>query len=158
MVRYLTHSFSSNVEAHLDILVSTKTCILPMQPLDNCLLFIDSNNSGRHDGVNKQAEKDLEFAIQSYHSTLKQRDSLLEEVGQLRMENDVLTNQARIKTQELNELRQKHNSLSSKAFDLRGMVSPTTCHWIHVLELGVVGPSAKRSSCARVSDCCCAIS
>lgn len=93
-----------------------------------CLYLADSSSSGRYDGVNKQqVEKDLEFAIQSYRSTLKQRDSVLEEVGQLRMENEVLTNQTRIKTIELDELKQKYNSLTAKIFHLRGLVSVSVC-------------------------------
>ena len=78
--------------------------------------------SGRYDGANKQVKKDLEFAIESYRSTLKQRDSVLEEVGQLRMENEVLTNQTRIRTQELDELKQKYNNVKIKMFHLNGMV------------------------------------
>ncbi|XP_062502363.1 caspase recruitment domain-containing protein 14-like isoform X2 [Corticium candelabrum] len=82
----------------------------------------DSSMSGRYDGANKQVKKDLEFAIESYRSTLKQRDSVLEEVGQLRMENEVLTNQTRIRTQELDELKQKYNNVKIKMFHLNGMV------------------------------------
>eukprot|EP00118_Oscarella_pearsei_P001920 m.8904 g.8904 ORF g.8904 m.8904 type:complete len:834 (+) comp20963_c0_seq2:88-2589(+) len=80
-------------------------------------LALDSGVKGEGD-----KEKELKATVQNYKAALKERDAVLNEFSQLKMENELFTNQAKIKSQEFDELKQKYTTLKSKAVQLKSLV------------------------------------
>ena len=79
----------------------------------------------------KSGETEGKASLQNYALALSQRDVVLKEFSQLKMEKDVLINQVKIKVQELDDLKQKYNGLKSKANNLKSLVkAKADKHWI----------------------------